>query len=489
MIVLYYPQNTPPKLGRLPLSVLALSAVLEGQFEYQIVDGNVDRRALDTLLRLLNTRNDIDVIAVSVMPGAQMLNAIKHCKLIKARFPHVKIVWGGYFPSMHTEAALSSEYVDFVVRGQGERAFPALMTALRYGQEISGINNVSFRVGNRFVHNSEDPIYDPNLRPILPYHKVAMDAYAIPSFVGSRTYCHETSAGCPHKCNFCGVVDVFHSRWKAESTDRTIEVVRHLRDGYGMNGIEFHDSDFFVSENRVVELSEKMMGLNIEWWGEGRIDTLLNYSKDTWQLMQESGLRMIFFGAESGLDETLKLMDKGGVTSDKTKQIAVLSRQFNVQPEFSFVMGSNPSRPEDDINATIDLMYELQRINPKSRMHPFIYTPVPFGTIYDKAVDGGLHYPKNLDDWASHEWAQYTLRQNPHTPWLTKRLYKRIVNFRAVHQSFFPKTNDRMLPRWKVLLLRLFSAWRYRRRFYAGAYELRLLLRLLVNPSVRNESF
>ena len=489
MIVLYYPQNTPPRLGRMPLSIMALGAVLEGKADYIPVDGNVDRNSFDTLLSLLATKPSIDILAVSVMPGTQMVNAIKECKSVKERFPKLKIVWGGYFPSMHTESVLNSSYVDFVIRGQAELAFPELIESIRSGKPLSEVHNLSYWDGNRFQHNPEYPIYDPNLRPGLPYHRFNMDAYAIPSFVGRRTMAHESSAGCPHKCNFCGVVDVFHSRWKAEHPDLTYEVMKHLHDRYGMDGVEFHDSDFFVSEKRVATLSEKLIDLKIDWWGEGRIDTLLNYSEETWSLMERSGLKMIFFGAESGLNETLQLMDKGGVTIEQTKAVAARYKEYHVKSEFSFVMGSNPTKTEEDIDATIDLMYELEKINPNSQMHPFIYTPVPFGTIYDQAVEGGLNYPKNLDEWASHEWRQYTLRRNPHTPWLTRRLHNKILNFRAVHQSYFPKVNDKIVPTWKLSLLKFFSSWRYRLRFHRAAYELRLLLRLLLNPSPKHEGF
>jgi radical SAM superfamily enzyme YgiQ (UPF0313 family) len=489
MIVLYYPQNTPPKMGRMPLSVLALGAVLEGVHEYTIIDGNVDRDAFSTLTRLLTERADIRILAVSVMPGMQMLNAIRHCKNVKERFPHVTIVWGGYFPSMHTESVLNSDYVDFVIRAQAERSLPELIDAVANGNSFEAIHNLSFKRNGSFQHDPEYPTYDPNLRPLLPYHKVDMEAYAIPTFVGRRTFCHETSVGCPHKCNFCGVVDLFHSRWKAESVERTMEVLISLKTKYGMDGIEFHDSEFFVSEKRVAELCEKMIPISLRWWSEGRIDTMLNYSRETWRLMERSGLKMVFYGAESGLDDTLKLMDKGGVTIEKTKAIAALCKEYHVQSEFSFVMGSNPERTEEDIDATIRLMYELAEINPRSRMHPFVYTPVPFGTIYDKAVEGGLSYPKNLDEWASHEWTQYTLRRNPHTPWLTKRLYNKIINFRAVDQSYHPKVNDKIVARWKLFLLKFFSIWRYKLRFHAGAYELRALLRLLINPSPKNETF
>lgn len=489
MVVLYYPQNTPPRTGRLPLSVLALAAVLEGRVPYSLVDGNVTRRALPFLTRLLSERSDVQAICFSVMPGTQMLNAIRHARELKARFPQIPIVWGGYFPSMHTESVLNSSYVDYVIRGQGERSLPELLDAVRGTRALANVHNLSYSEGTTFRHNPSHPVYDPNERPDLPYEAVDMEQYALATFIGERTFCHETSVGCPHKCNFCGVVDVFNSRWKGETPERTVATLRHLKQQYAMDAVEFHDSEMFVSEKRIGAMAAGMVDLGISWWAEGRIDTLLKYDRETWKLMQQSGLKMIFFGAESGLNDTLALMDKGGVTVEKTKAIAALCREYGVRSEFSFVMGSNPDRTEEDIDATISLVYELERINPDSRMHPFVYTPVPFGTIYDKAVEGGLNYPKNLDEWASHEWTQYTLRRNPHTPWLTKRLHRKIINFRAVQQAYHPKTNDRILESWKVKVLRLFSAWRYRMRFFTCAYELRFLLRVLMNPAPRHEGF
>lgn len=488
MIVFYYPQNTPPRMGRLPMSLLALAAVIDGRHDYTIVDGNVVPNALDALRHLLRS-SPVDMLAVSVMPGAQMADAIRDCRIVRREFPRISIVWGGYFPSMHTDAVLNSTIVDYAIRGQGEKALPELINALQGCMPLSAVHNLSRREGDVVVHNPEYPIYDPNDRPLFPYHRLKMDDYALPTFVGRRTMCHETSVGCPHKCNFCGVVDVFNSRWKAEHPERTIEVLRLLQREHGMDGVEFHDSDFFVSEKRVAALSGCLVDLRLQWWGEGRIDTLLQYDEETWRLMKRSGLKMIFFGAESGLDETLKLMDKGGVTVEKTKAIAERCRKYDVQSEFSFVMGSNPHRTEEDIDATIDLMYELERINPKSQMHPFIYTPVPFGAIYDQAVEGGLRVPKTLDEWASSEWTDYTLRRNPHTPWLTPRLRRRITNFRAVHQCYYPKVNDRRIAWWKTFLMKALSGWRYKFRFFAGAFEARLLLKLFVNSSPLREGF
>jgi radical SAM superfamily enzyme YgiQ (UPF0313 family) len=481
-IILYYPRNADRRLSRLPLSLLALGAVLDNAYQYRIVDGNIEPDPLSILRSILKDGAKETLLAVSVMPGTQMVNAIRHCRQLKCEFPDVVIVWGGYFPSIHTEPVLNSSYVDLVIRGQGERPFIALLERVATKSSLTDVPNLSYSEGSEFVHNRELPLFNPNDRPLMPYHRLDMDRYAIRTFIGNRTFSHESSVGCPHKCNFCGVVDVFHSRWRAEEPERTHEVVRLLKHRYGMQGIEFHDSDFFVSQRRAHALSELLADEKIAWWAEGRIDTLLQYDLTTWEAMRRSGLKMIFFGAESGLNESLKMMDKGGVTVEKTKEIAALCATYNVQPEFSFVMGSHPTKTREEIDATIRLIYELIDINPQSVIHPFIYTPVPFGTIYEKAVEGGLAYPKNLDAWERREWQQYTLRRRPHTPWLTNSHYRRIVNFRAVLQTYRPKLNDLPLSRWRVMILRLFSSWRYHLRYFWGAYDLRLLLRLFGQP-------
>ena len=43
MIILLNPRATRPRNCRLPLSVIALAAILEGREEYVIVDGNIER--------------------------------------------------------------------------------------------------------------------------------------------------------------------------------------------------------------------------------------------------------------------------------------------------------------------------------------------------------------------------------------------------------------------------------------------------------------
>ena len=134
MILLLHPRTvTRLRNRRMPLSALAIAAMLEGKYEYEIVDGNIDLDPSATLRHFARERN-IEALAVSVMPGPQMVHAVELCKTFRAEFPKIPIIWGGYFASLYPDAALNSTYVDYVVRGQGEDAFLALLSALQSPQ-------------------------------------------------------------------------------------------------------------------------------------------------------------------------------------------------------------------------------------------------------------------------------------------------------------------------------------------------------------------
>ena len=118
MILLYNPKATRIGNRRLPLSVLSIAAMLEGKEEYAIVDGNLDADPTGSLIALLK-EHVVELLAVTVMPGPQTVGAVATCREIRARFPQVPIVWGGYFASNYTSATLNTVYVDYALRVQG----------------------------------------------------------------------------------------------------------------------------------------------------------------------------------------------------------------------------------------------------------------------------------------------------------------------------------------------------------------------------------
>ncbi|MEI9943392.1 MAG: hypothetical protein WDN26_04160 [Chitinophagaceae bacterium] len=84
------------------------------------MDGNLEKNPLKVLLNYLET-GEYHVFASTVMPGPQLKQAIPFTKEIRKKYPHVKVAWGGYFPSNHSNACINSPYVDYLIYGPGRR--------------------------------------------------------------------------------------------------------------------------------------------------------------------------------------------------------------------------------------------------------------------------------------------------------------------------------------------------------------------------------
>jgi radical SAM superfamily enzyme YgiQ (UPF0313 family) len=332
-VLLFNPRAAASK-PRIPNSILSIAASIEGRTDYVIVDGNLEKDPQAKIFEYLRT-GEFGIFACTVMPGPQLRQAIPISKEIRQKMPDIKITWGGYFASNQHKVVLESGFVDVVVYGQGDKAFPLLVDALYQDGDLEKIPHLVYRQNGVIVKTKQDELYDPDALPPLPYEKLntfyPMERYLGKTYLGSRTIAYHSSAGCPFTCSFCAVVPIYKARWKGKPADAIYRDIKFLKDTYGGNAIEFHDNNFFVSEKRTVEFSKLIRDENMIWWGEGRIDTLDKYPDASLSLMREAGCKMIFFGAETGNDEILKQMDKGGTQSaEQIKQFAARLRKFDI---------------------------------------------------------------------------------------------------------------------------------------------------------------
>jgi anaerobic magnesium-protoporphyrin IX monomethyl ester cyclase len=471
MIILFNPRATKPRNRRFPLAILALAAMLEGREEYEIVDGNVDPNPTGTILRSLRERQ-VELLGVTVMPGPQMAAAIESCREIRRQFSKVPIVWGGYFPSIYGDAALNAAYVDYAVRGQGEYTLLELLEALRGKRSFESIQGLSYRdVFGLHRHNVERLMQPPDAFPWSPFHRIPVEKYLRPSFFGKRTAAHQASIGCPFRCSFCGVHAAYGTRERMESPARTEAILRHLVANYGADSVQFYDMNFFLREDHARELADRLAPLKLRWWCEARIDTMCKYSDQTFRAIQRSGCAMIFFGAESGSQWALKEMQKD-ITTQQTLELARRIREFDIIPEFSFVVG-NPKDPERDTRETLQFIRKIKRLNRRSEIIIYHYTPVPQRTSMYGDIDGKISFPNTPEEWATKRWMDFTLRIDPKTPWLKRKTKDLIDNFELVVSSRWPTVQDIRAPQWARVLLKALSSWRYLFRVYSWPRELR----------------
>ena len=486
MIVLFNPRATRPRNCRLPLSVLALAAVLEGREEYAIVDGNIENDPAAHIVQLID-QNSVEMLGVTCMPGPQMAAAMETSREVRRLRPHVPIVWGGYFPSTYADAALNAKYVDYAVRGQGEDTLFELLDAIRGTRNFGSILGLSYKDSSgAHCHNPERVMKGPDAFPWMPFHRVPMQKYLRPSFFGKRTAVHHASIGCPFRCSFCGVHAAFGSRERFENPERTAAILQHLATKYGADSVQFYDMNFFLREDQAQDLAERLAPLGLRWWCEARVDVMSRYSDATLAALRRGGCTMVFFGAESGSDWALKEMKKG-ITTEQTLQVAGRMKNFGIIPEFSFVVG-NPGDPERDTRETLQFIRKIKRMDPRAEIIIYHYTPVPQrGTMYGE-IDGQIEFPTTPEEWASKRWMDFTLRIDPNTPWLRRKTKNLIDNFETVVSSRWPTVQDIRAPRWSRALLQSLSAWRYSAEIYGYPKELHWAQRLIDLRRPKQES-
>jgi anaerobic magnesium-protoporphyrin IX monomethyl ester cyclase len=476
MILFVNPQVTRPRNRRFPLSIMALGAALPPEMSWEIVDGNCAGN--DTFAQLehhIDSRvggpDPVSAVAMTVMPGPQLMRAVPLARRLKQRYPQLPIVWGGYFPTLYPKPVLNAPYVDWVVRGQGEQTFLELLAVLDGRGDPRRVAGLAFRDEYEDWVGPERPWLGPDDLPPPPYHKIDVDEYIHPTFLGQRSAVYQASVGCPYGCKFCGVIGFWGSQEKMETPARTAQHLSYLVTRHGVDAIHFYDNNFFVREDHAIDLCERMIPLNISWWCEARVDAMLRFSDSTWRTIKRSGLKMIFFGAESGSNAVLRQMKKR-LTIEETLEVAAKTREYGIIPEFSFVLGG-PDDPEGEIETTLAFVRKLKDVNPKMELIAYFYTPTPQrrGTYGD--IDPYAGTPTTLEEWTRPEWVRWMTHEDPNVPWMNDALKARVENFALVLQSRFPSVHDTQTRQWGKALTRALAV----RPWRTGQYDRTRLIR------------
>jgi radical SAM superfamily enzyme YgiQ (UPF0313 family) len=485
-ILLFNPRAAKHK-PRIPNSVLQVAASVDAIHDWVIVDGNLETDPWQKIDAYLS-QGKFKYFGCTVMPGPQLKQAIPFTKKVKEKYPNIIVIWGGYFASNQYKVNLDSGYVDYIVNGPGDNTFPKLVHAIENNLPVNEIKNLIYKKEGQIIKSAKEELLDLDKLPNLPYDKLnsfySMQKYLGKTYLGKKTIAYHSSFGCPFTCSFCAVVPIYNARWKGKSALGIYNDIKSLKDNYQADAIEFHDNNFFVSEKRTVEFAKLIKSENMIWWGEARIDTMDKYKDESLQLLRDSGCKMIFFGAETGNDEVLKKMDKGGTqTGAQIIQFAERLKKFDIIPEYSFVLGI-PGDTEEQVNKQIDediaFIKKIKTVNPQTEIIIYTYSPVPTegSDMYNQVLASGFKFPETLEDWISPAWENFDLRKNPLTPWLKPYMIDKIKQFEIVLNGYYPTNSDIRLTPIKRTILRSLSTWRYKTNFYMLPKEISFLQRI-----------
>ena len=481
-VLLINPTITSRRSARFPLAVLSLSAALDGKHSSTILDGNIDRDFVATATRRVG-EGQVKAVGVTVMGGPQLTSAIAVSKAIRAAAPSIPIIWGGAFPTVCPAATVSSPYVDYAVRSQGQETLVELLDALDQGRaaDLTSIAGLTWRARGEVVHNPERRFTAHSLGTMLPYDRLENPTQYLPqTYLGRHTAGYQAALGCRFRCTFCGVATMYRGKTALPTAQRLDQDLGFLHNELGVDSLQFYDHNFFDREVDMVPLLEVLAKHELPWWCFARSDALVNLSESSWALVKKSRLRMAYIGAESPSDWLLHDIRKG-TSTDQTLEAIRVCRAHGVTPELSFMLAP-PRDPEGETEKTFEFIRMIKRLHPETEVMIYIYTPLPARFDNKNAavarMQSELHdcagnpvvFPDSADGWATPEWLAYWGHKD--APWLSPRLRQRIIDFTTVLGCRFPTVMDIRASAWGKSALRALASWRYRFQRYNHPWEL-----------------
>ena len=485
LIALYFPKVIPQPFNGAPLGLLAAATLVDrAGFPVRIIS---DRGYGDSLGELRSVLSRALFVGISTMTGYQLKGAVNASKLVKSIVPEVPVVWGGWHPTVCPEQTIEQPYVDFIVRGQGELTLLELTTALKTSSNNFGeIPGLGWKTSSMHTLNAPRGLVYDESWPDIPFHLIDVEKHVRVTEVGDRVIDLFTSYGCPYDCTFCAENLFSRRRWVGMSSEKVFHQIRRLIDRHRIDGVVFRDNNFFVNKARALEIAAMIKSLPKPFaWGQcmGRTDTLLGYDDAEWDLLSKSRLKSIFIGAESGLSESLTLINKKA-TVEQTLRLAEIADKKGIAIWYSFLTGYpwlSAGKPKglkqvrkknrEDFTASIDLLDKIARKGSNNRYLYFRYTPYPATKMAEYTEKLDVHVPDSLEGWSDY------YLDSDNTPFLDRDLSRKLDVLQGfilpclsnVSNDIATRTKGKFVRLMTGSLVKLFEslAWvRWRRKWF-----------------------
>lgn len=377
-----------------PLSLVYIGTSIEESHSVKIYDRNLNLSDEDLFDYINNYKPNI--IAFTSMTSTMLLDLIHIAQKLKSKFPKILIVVGGVHATLEPESFLNENYIDYVVRGEGDSAFLDFCNTFdKNVKKLKDLKNI-------------------NLNPLRPY--VNMDDLKIPNYnlLDLRKYEHffvSISRGCPGNCNFC-----YSTRqWgingqpfvRSFSVEKSIELFKKIVEEYNRKVFSIVDDNFISFKTKASKICKFLEKYKLYFWCFARVDFI---NDEILRAVKRAGCHTIQIGAESGSQRILDFLNKKTTIQQNINAINCCKKN-KITCDASFMIGL-PTETEKEMDQTRNFIkkYRPDIANVK------IYNPLPGAPLFDYCLEKKLiNKPKNLQEWAIWTGGHRTVNNNSST--------------------------------------------------------------------------
>lgn len=357
--------------------------------------------------------------------------AIQTIHEIKSAYPHIKIIYGGVYPTYADQSILRECHaVDFIVRGEGEQTIVGLIRTLENNGNLEYVDGVTWRKGDHIIANRpRTPIKE--LDEYRPGWEL-LDWSLYKMFGFERAAGLQFSRGCTLTCSYCGQW-MFWKKWRHRSPENLVEQMRILSQEYGVKLIWFADENFSADKDTVKRLLELIIA--------AKLDLSLNINMtaadvvrdaDIIHLYKAAGIDYIVMGVESLKDDIIVNIRKNN-PFETSKEVVRLLRQNNIISLTNIIYGL-----EEESWKTIREKFKGLLELDSDILNAMYLTP-HFWTSQGKSVKPSDIIQSDLNKWSYRNQVIATPKLKPFELFLGVKLTEALFHLRpkALKRLFF----------------------------------------------------
>lgn len=281
----------------------------------------------------------------------QNVASLALARRIKRCHPEVVIVFGG----ANMEGEMGEEYcrafacIDYVISGEADDAFPALLRKISSGEAVTGVPGVIARgADGQTIGRQAPPVQNLDRLPVpnyRSYFRRAAELGLLDSYKATWTLPYESSRGCwwgqKHHCTFCGL-NGEGMGFRFKTAERVLHELSSLA--------EEHQICSFMAVDNILPL--RYIG---DLFGEierNRLDynffyeVKSNLSQEQIRALYHGGVRRVQPGIESLSSHVLSLMNKG-CTMLQNVRCLKWCRYYGIGVNWNLIWGFPGEQPED----------------------------------------------------------------------------------------------------------------------------------------------
>ena len=375
-------EHMPVVAVRMPNGGLSsLAGNLDQHHRVAVADLILAQRSVRTTVEKLVAEWEPQVLGLSVMTF-QRRTAFKIIQLVRALRPDIRVVVGGYDPSLAPDPYMAAGTgVDFIVRGEGEVTFCELIRALENGRAFESIGGLTYREpAGDWRHNPQRPVHgldDGDIR--LPKRSArVLRGYTM---LGKPIDVIETSRGCTFDCSFCSIIAMRGRNFHTYTFDRVLADIRDARE-HGAKTLFMVDDNITLNVHRFEALCRAIVeaGLNdMEYFVQGMTSAIANHGETLAPLMRQAGFKYVFLGIENILEDDLQFLrasaknrarEQGQTTGNATLKAIDHLHRNNMYVIGGLIVG-NPNDTRESVNANLE--FARRYVD-----WPYIQHPTPY---------------------------------------------------------------------------------------------------------------